>query len=102
MHSKEYYELYKDYTLSFEIYAVGNRNTYVMGTGWNSFGVKQWKTFTINVSDVLNTYWNYILGTSSAAGCDKQYCPMLRATVDTGYEFYIGGFTFEKANDVEG
>lgn len=98
MHSKEYYATYSDYTLSFEIYASLNRNAYVMGTGFNSFGVKQWKTFTLNVSDVLTTYWDYITGTKAAAGSNKQYCPMLCVYIVEGYDFYIGNFTFAKAN----
>ncbi len=102
IHSKAYYELYKDYTLSFEIYAVLNRNAYVMGKNFTTFTSKEWKTFTLSVSDVVTTYWNYILGTSSAAGYNAQYCPMLSVTLDSaGYDFYIGGFAFEKASGVE-
>jgi hypothetical protein len=102
IHSKAYYELYKDYTLSFEIYATLNRNAYVMGKNFTTFTTKEWKTFTLSVNDVVTTYWNYILGTSSAAGYNEKYCPMLSVTIDGfGYDFYIGGFAFEKASNAE-
>lgn len=94
-HTKAYYEKYRDnYTFTYEVYASNGRWTFDWNiTDGNCDVLNGWDTVTMSMANVLDTYWNKILGTEASAGSSGEHCPMLGPdmTKETFF-FYIGNF----------